>query len=137
MSFKKENELIEMPVSYGENYTELVKGGEGITVDKGVINASGGSGGGGMFTVNITFVTPTEGSPYAKLDKTYNQITEAVQNGLLVVFKLEISEGELAGITYTYLQAVSLPESESYWVNDGTGTQYASASPDGELIANL
>lgn len=71
--------------------------GEGLVMDGRTLNATGGSGGGGMFVINVT--EDDDGNYIA--DKTYTEIKSAYDSGMMpIVF--ENDDSKIA----TYLQSV-------------------------------
>ena len=98
------------------NYTELVHAGEGVTIEKGVISASGGSGGGGE-SGNTTLIVTGEydsSTQITTLDKTVNEIMNALNSGTLVLFVHEYTNDDPYSMATPIFQ-VSY-ESDTYWV---------------------
>ncbi len=86
-------------------------------LEQGVADAGGGSSGGGVLVVNITFDGNTE-----TMDKTWQEIHDAADEGLPITFKFANSDGIF------YLALSSIEEDSGYYgvytYNFGSSTTF-------------
>lgn len=118
------------PENLKKGYTDLVYGGSGVEVEKGVISASGGSddggSGGGLFLYHSTNVDEFT----KRLDKTWNEIKTALESGLLPINFWGNDDGSVQEWGWYFV--VSIQHNENgYTVTDTSNTVYITDDPDG------
>ncbi len=87
------------------NYTELVHAGDGVTIEKGVISASGGND--GFAVVNGTY--DSESGAYTF---SYNEIVEYIENG--VPFVLSYTDAERGAQINAYITQIEYDSTDGF-----------------------
>lgn len=106
------------PDNIKKGYTDLVYGGENVSVDKGVISApqSGGGGGGGTYIVGLIY---HEDDPPA-LDKTGTEILNAIDAGMCVILVASSENDRLISYLASWTWDPEYPSLDIMFYNAGS-----------------
>lgn len=103
----------------------------------------GGGSSSGIMVVHGSIVS-TEEESFFKLDKTWQEIKEAVDNDIFVVIKYYTEDEGSIDVSWSYVLSVEYepdvdpeldPDLHHYSVDAPYGVTYVSDTPDGDLIS--
>lgn len=122
------------PDNLKKGYTDLIYAGSGVEVEKGVISADGEGGSGGEGGGFFIFHTTNVNEYTYQLDKTWNEIKDALESNLIPIEFVTPAEDEETP-TWIYYYVVMIQHNPDGYtvqvIGNGNLTTYITDDPDG------